>query len=138
VLTGYGRDDDTDDEIVVELTEAGYVHRGDRDHERARSLTETILGLLPGAAPGLSYHEIVGEWPGGHAPRKQALLDALREGAEAQEPLWRREGEGIKGSPFTFWRDPFPDSVSVPFPIREGNTIGHDTDEGIEAAPIPD
>jgi hypothetical protein len=106
VLTGYGRDEETPAEVVVELTEDGYQSAGgDCRAVAGKSLTQVILGLLPRVAPGLTSEEILKAWPDESGLRKQTLLDALKQGAERGD--WRREGKGKSGSPHTYWFDPF-------------------------------
>jgi hypothetical protein len=113
VLTGYGRDDETFDELVTELTSAGYVARGDKVQVRQQVLSDTIVGLLPPAEPGITYAELVEAWPGETVPSKQTLLDVLRSGTEHGQ--WQRTGTGKKGSPFTYWRPRVEATIFDPF-----------------------
>jgi AAA domain len=102
VLTGYGRWDATPAELVVELLEdrSGYVAHGSRYEATASKIREALLRILPVEPPGLTDQDVRANWDG-PAPRNQALLDELRRGVNAGD--WRREGEGKKGSPFTYW-----------------------------------
>jgi hypothetical protein len=103
VLTGHGRWDETPTEVVLELTADGsrYVVHGDRGDVAGKDLRRVITGLLPNEPPGWTAEKVRVELPEKAAPGKQKLLDALRDGSEAGD--WRREGEGRKGSPFTYW-----------------------------------
>ncbi len=102
VLTGYGRYDETPEELVIELTEQGYEAQGDRRAASCRDLTAVLLEVLPTSSPGLTKEEIVEEWPGDSSPKAQRLTDALNSGAEMGK--WQRDGKGYKGNPFRFWR----------------------------------
>lgn len=101
VLSGYGRYEETRDELVIELTDAGYVARGDRAETRAVDLTLVLDTLLPPDMPGLTADDLAGEWPTPPAPQKSALLAALNAGCERGR--YQRRGRGVKGSPYTFW-----------------------------------
>lgn len=134
VLTGYGRFRETPDELVVELSEdhAGYQAHGDREQSRAVDVTVTLDGVLPAGPPGMSYAEIVEAWPGEATPRKASLTAALDAAVEGGR--YGRSGAGRKGSPYLWWNPPGgppQDSVSVPFPYREGTeTESVDGDSG--------
>jgi AAA domain len=123
VLSCYGRYDETPDEVVVELGEGGYRELGDRDTVQARSMTEVLAELLPGAAPGLTIREIEDAWPGDTTPRRQRLLPLLTAGVERGD--WRREGRGCRGTPYTFWR-PAGGFDSGTFPSRESTETEFD------------
>jgi hypothetical protein len=104
ILTGYGRYDETPEELVIELTEEGtYVGHGTRHQVNVKDLTNTIALLLPNEPPGDTIEVIVDKWPEDSKPGRQKLLESLRAGADRGD--WRREGEGRRGSPFTFWID---------------------------------
>jgi hypothetical protein len=105
VLNAYGRINEPDD-LVIELSEDGktYTAHGDRKQVASKELRALIREVLPGAPPGLSWEEIMEEIEG-TKPGRQRLLDELRQGAEEDLPAWHREGEGRKGSAYTFWRD---------------------------------
>ena len=103
VLTGYGRYEETPEEIVIELTKEGYVDRGDRRSLAVRSVTEVLLDILPGEPPGWTYHQITDKWPEDRVPRRDRMLETLRTGVDAGR--WHQEGEGRRGSPWRYWRD---------------------------------
>jgi hypothetical protein len=108
VLTGYGRSDETPDEVVVELTDAGYgTCGGDRHVVTCRSLSQTIREVLPTGPPGLTSGEILDAWPGDQKPKRESFLAALKNGAETGD--WARNGEGKRGDPHRYWIPPVPD-----------------------------
>jgi hypothetical protein len=108
VITSYGRDDDANREMVVELNKDGldYAAHGDRDKAGHAEFVGTIRRLLPRKSPGWTFEEIMEGWDGERTPRRKKLLDELKRGAEAEPPDWAREGGGKKGSPYTYWIDP--------------------------------
>lgn len=119
VLTGYGRDDDTPDELIVELTEAGYQECGDRHDCAIREITRVLANLLPVEGPGFSYDEIIKEWPNEKTPTKARINDALAEGLKLS--LWNQAGAGKKGNPYRYWCNvgaPIPDHHSLPGEIE--------------------
>ena len=99
VLTGYGRNDETPDEVVLELNGVHYVACGDRGLLRQQDLRERLFELLPTAPPGLTRDEILAAL-GRPGPRHGDLVAVL--GADCVH----REGEGCRGSPWTWWRQP--------------------------------
>jgi hypothetical protein len=109
VLSAYGRYEETPDETVIELTETGYVARGDKQQVQRGSTADIIAEVLTNEAPGWTWEEVKGavdaelgdEGPG---PGKGKLLEALNEGADAGR--WNRAGAGVKGDPFHYWRKP--------------------------------
>lgn len=128
VLTSHGRDDETVQELVIELTEAGeYVTHGDKREAGRNDLLPILDDLLPVEPPGWTTEQIIGKWPGDSAPRKERVLDALRLGTETGR--WLRDGTGKKGRPYLYWR-PQKDSVSVPPLYREGTET--ESEERIE------
>ncbi len=132
VLTAYGRDEETYDELVIELAEGKYIAHGSRDQVRARTLNEILDSILPGEPPGMTWAQIADAWPGDSKPRRNNLLDALNGGFESFR--YGRRGTGKRGSPYTFWRGP-PDSVSVPTLYGDGT----DTESAATAKdPFPD
>ncbi len=103
VLTGYGRDDETPEELVVELTEEGYVSHGARSEVAVLEILPTIAGILPAEPPGWTRNEVLEHWPEGRQrPRVEKLLAALHRGAEAGQ--WQQTGEGRRGSPWRYFR----------------------------------
>ena len=105
VLTAYGRDEETPDELVIELTDAGYVAQGDRGEASMIDLLPTIAGILPSEPPGWTRNQVSDKWPEDARcarPGADRLLDALHRGARMG--TWIEEGQGIRGSPYRFHR----------------------------------
>lgn len=124
VISGYGRFEETPEEIVIELTADGsnYATHGDKGDVKQRELSAVIAGILPPEFPGLVYDQIreslvtaLDDGPPGRAK----ILDALETGSESG--LWVRAGEGVKGDPYRYWRPRGPDSFCVP-PIYRAET----------------
>jgi hypothetical protein len=110
LLTGYSRCEGTPEDFVIELAAdgSGYTAQGDKQGVAGRELREAILKVLPAKAPGLTAEEVAERLPEEDTVRRRTLLAELRRGAEATPPDWKREGEGVKGSPYTHWRKPPP------------------------------
>jgi hypothetical protein len=104
VLTGYGRHDETPTELVVELTANGFESRGEKQDIHRRDIATVLKELLPTKPPGLSMKQIEECWPEDECPRNARMLDALHHGVDLG--WWMREGEGVRGNPYTFWRAP--------------------------------
>ncbi len=102
VLTGYGRYDETPGELVVELTDLGYVAQGDRQDVGRRSLFDVLVGMLPRTAPGLTFAQITEDWPEATTPRNTTLRDALTHGVDTC--IWQCEGTGMRGDPLRYWK----------------------------------
>src|SRR5262249_33966311 len=68
VLTAYGRHDETPPEVVVELTDEGYVALGSRDDLATQAVAAVVESLLPAAPPGLTSDAILEKWPGETKP----------------------------------------------------------------------
>lgn len=128
VLTGYGRYDETPEELVVELTEARrerygtvfrtieparYVALGDHAAIRARQFEDRLLAAMPRSAPGLTSGQIleVLQQEHGTAVRRASLVEALD--AWAEEGRVVCEGEGVRNDPYRYWTPP-PDDHAVP------------------------
>ena len=70
-----------------------------------RDLGDIIESLLPvGEDEAISISMLLERWPSEEKPRRNRLLDSLREGFEAGR--WLRKGEGVKGDPYLFWKLP--------------------------------
>jgi hypothetical protein len=110
VLTGAGRFRETPDELVVELTAAGFIPLGTKadvggdDPEKAeKPLGEWAVGALPDSAPGLTVDEVnaaVRKVRGKGVGNKK-LTDELNRLYEAGEA--DRSGEGKAGDPFRYF-----------------------------------
>ncbi len=109
VLTGYGRHDETPDELVVELGPRGFVScGGSREEVHGADIVLTIRGILPTVSPGLTADQILDLWPDETPPSRNRFFAVLSRGAD--DGTWLKEGEGKRGSPYTFWLP-----VDVPF-----------------------
>jgi AAA domain-containing protein len=111
VITGYGRDEETPAEVVVELDPETNEYRclGDRKSMKREEIRQTILTILPRERPGLTLDEIKESWPEGEFPRKGEMLQTLADGAE-EHGDWTRDGTGKKGNPYRYFllnRDDF-------------------------------
>lgn len=106
VLTGYGRDDETVQEIVVELGENGeYRTQGTKREVKSREIGDVLFDLLPTEPPGKTFGDIMDCWPSGSKkPNRTKCFNALTAGLDAG--LWFRLGEGVRGNPHTYWRNP--------------------------------
>lgn len=106
VLSGYGRHDETPQELVIELTEGGYVSRGDREEVGLSDLTRAIRAVIPRTPPGLTASQMLDGWPEevGPKPGERTLSNALHGGAKAGH--WVQAGLGKKGSPFLYFMPP--------------------------------
>lgn len=108
VISGWGRFEETPEELVVELTDGGYVAHGDKGEVKKKSATAVLRTVLPTHEPGWTWQavkpaldEALGD--DGPGPGNTRLLALLNDGYEAG--LWNRTGEGNKGDPYRFWRD---------------------------------
>jgi hypothetical protein len=103
VLQGIGRFDETPEELMIELTETGYVPRGSRDEVKRQVLREAVLGALPESGDsGLRPTEAdilkrLGE--GFHRTGVQAALKSLVAAGVVQ-----RTGAGKKNDPYRYHR----------------------------------
>jgi hypothetical protein len=105
VLTSWGRDEESQAELVIELNESGtgYDARGSRDKVSAEDLVDQVAELLPAVqADAMTTEHIHDSWPDSPPPHRTRLLHALSAGTETQR--WNRSGEGKKGSPYRYWR----------------------------------
>lgn len=102
VITGYGRDEETPAEIIIELDAETSEYRGLGDQNEAKhaKIKITVCKLLPTEEPGMTFDEIKAKWPADRVPAKSVLLDALREGTDHGD--WRRHGTGTKGYPYRY------------------------------------
>lgn len=103
VLTAYGRDEETPDELVIELTELdGYVPQGRRRDAAAQELAAAIAAVLPSSPPGMTFDEIVDALPGDTKPRRKRVFETLQRGVDSL--CWQQAGEGRRGSPHRYWK----------------------------------
>jgi hypothetical protein len=115
VITGLSRFCETPAELVIELTEKGYVARGTKaevgrqakEGKGAKEAKEKLVcDLLPTEPPGLTVRELLARLPkqGGEAIMSdRRLRDILSDGAK--EGKWKRtEAKGAKNDPSRYWR----------------------------------
>jgi len=109
VLSSYGRFEETPEELVIELTEEGYVARGDRQEIAKKTLASVLPRVLPAEPPGWTWQAIkealdreLGE--DGPGPSNTRLMEILNDGFAAGD--WTRAGEGRRGDPFRYWLTP--------------------------------
>jgi hypothetical protein len=102
IITGYGRDDETPAEIVIELDVEMNEYRdlGDRKTMKRNEVKQILFGMLPTEGPGMTFEEIKDSWPDEEVPTKKTILDALHEGVDRGE--WTCDGKGERGSPYRF------------------------------------
>jgi hypothetical protein len=103
IITGYGRDDETPAELVVELDAETneYRSRGDRKAMKREEIKRTLFTILPTDRPGFTLEEIKEAWPEEDFSRKAIVLETLAEGAERGD--WTRDGTGKKGHPYRYF-----------------------------------
>lgn len=103
VLTGYGRWDETPEELVVELSAAGtdYDCHGDRYQLNKEKIRANLFKILPISRPGYDLDAIKEKWPEDNFPSKARILEVLSEGTDHND--WTRDGTGRKGSPYAYW-----------------------------------
>jgi len=100
VLQAYGRFDETPDEVVIELTDDGYIRVGSSGEAKQSDRFEVIAEVLD--PEWRTREDIRDQWPVGTVPKPgtSTLRTDLNAGFEAGK--WERQGEGRKGDPFTF------------------------------------
>lgn len=102
IIAGYGRDEETPAEIVVELDGQTNEYRGlgDRKGAKRQEIKRTLFTVLPTERPGMTLDEIKEAWPDDQKPTKATMLDALHEGADGG--AWIQDGTGKKGDPYRY------------------------------------
>lgn len=100
VLKCLSRFEDSPKEVVVELTDDGYIVIGDRAQSSRKDRQAEISALLPTTPPGLTLDEIRAKWPSQPAPGKSTVASDLEDGVASG--LWSKTGSGYRGSPFRF------------------------------------
>lgn len=116
VLYALSRFDETPGELVVELTDDGYVALGDRAAVALSDACERLLCDLPrSSAAALSMDELVKRFEGLSASTIERARDALM----AQGDVLRR-GNGVKGDPYGYWANvPNADDEFRSSPLRD-------------------
>lgn len=123
VLTAYSRFDETPDEVVIELTQDGYVSQGTKSDAAKGDRAETIRSVLPANEPGLTTEEVLAQWPDGPPkPGIRTLRDDLRTGA--QIGAWGQTGMGKRGDPHRYHQVQNAIPASPPSKGPESNSQG--------------
>lgn len=100
-LRGYGRFEETQSEVVIELTDADYklvgttgdAHRDDR---------QRVIGEILTDSEWRTVDDVREQWPDRTVPRpaKRTLQMDLNHGVDAGR--WHRDGKGAKGDPYKY------------------------------------
>ncbi|MCG3155093.1 MAG: hypothetical protein DKINENOH_01695 [bacterium] len=109
VLTAYSRFDETQPEIVIELTDSGYRRIGTKAEARQPDRFMVIAQVLDRERPGKTAEEIWAAWPEEAIipkPGKRTVELDLKQGVELD--LWCAAGEGKRGDPYRYR---LPDSI---------------------------
>jgi hypothetical protein len=104
VITALGRDEETPQEVVVELTEKdGYrACGGDRQDVRGRAVLFEIARTLPTTSPGLAVKQIRAAYGDDEdAPSEPTIRHAMEIGHA--DGILGRAGTGKAYSPYTYW-----------------------------------
>lgn len=101
LLVCASRLDEVEPETVVELTDVGYVVRGERAAIIKEDMDRDIWAVLPAGGVGLTAEEVKAEM--GH---KAIGITKLRGRLENGNRLarWKRSGTGMKGDPFRYFK----------------------------------
>ena len=105
VLTSFGRFDESEPELVIDLQDEGYVIVGDRARATEEDRITAIRELLNSHGQ-LTVDRIYDMWPNDLKPSRRTLAYDLNVGAERD--LWTRLGTGKRGDPFHFARIEHP------------------------------
>src|SRR5262249_12845670 len=58
VISGYGRFEETPDELVIELTDHGYIAHGDKQEVKRKTITELVRAVLPQQGEGWTWEAV--------------------------------------------------------------------------------
>jgi hypothetical protein len=95
-------------EIVLELSEDGYIKIGDRSAMKAADRATMIASILPSEGAGTTLAELQEVWPNGPAPGGRSLAEDLAPGTKIGK--WECRGSGRKGDPYRYRKPPKCDS----------------------------
>jgi len=101
-IEALSRFDETPSELMIELTDEGYVALGSQKDVAQQEARESILRVAPsGEAHGLSLDELLTRLPGVRRTVAQKALEKMAASSEL-----KRIGAGKKGNPFRWYRLP--------------------------------
>ena len=129
VLQAYGRFDETPDEVVIELTDDGYIRVGSSGEAKQSDRFEVIAEVLD--PEWRTREDIRDQWPVGTVPKPgtSTLRTDLNAGFESGK--WERQGEGRKGDPFTYR---FVSRTPTPLGGRNESSLPTDDEEPDDGA----
>ncbi len=109
-LTAIGRHDNIPDEMVIDLTESGYVLLGDRVQVGKADDADTLEGIIREIGGDAEVEQIRERWPSKPRIGKGRLANLLKSGSE--QGRWRRTGKGVKCDPHRYHPAlKYPDSI---------------------------
>jgi len=101
VIRAIGRFDQTPPEMVIELTDYGFITAGTRAEVRQGDRLGVIGQILKRHPGELNAEGVLTNWPSDIAkPGERAVRTSLEAGFE--QGLWQRTGSGMKGDPFAY------------------------------------
>jgi hypothetical protein len=103
VLTTFSRFDESPPEVVLELTDAGYVTCGSKSDAKQQDRFAVIGDILNGDGSGLTADRIRDLWPEGDDIPRPGLRTIRRDlSAGVAGKLWGESGAGAKGDPLRY------------------------------------
>jgi hypothetical protein len=125
VLSALSRLDANPDDLIIDLTDDGYVIVGGRSEAKADAARETIARILSEADSSLTAEEVHEQWPeGSKRPKVSKLRGYLNEAHNLHG--WPRSGNAVKGDPYRY-------SVPVPAPGKGGTEWNPSTTFGVRS-----
>ena len=127
VLHALSRFDETPPELVVELTEEGYVALGDETAvARAEARARVVESLPTDQTAALTFEELHTRLPGASRSTIQRVLDELIAAGKAT-----RSGAGRRGSPYRFSRGASADLLAAQLPeaVGQQETLAQRSDD---------
>ena len=118
VINALSRFDATPDQLMIELTESGYVALGDKSAVASDEAHDAIRKTAPTSeAEAMTEREILDA-----ADVKRTVgQEVLRSLVEAG--ILTRIGEGKRGSPYRYWKPSEKDSAGTPVDAAESNEV---------------
>ncbi|MEE2640563.1 MAG: AAA family ATPase [Planctomycetota bacterium] len=101
-MKGLGRFNETPHEVVIELTDDGYVAVGSRSDYSSKELDSAISEILQSESEAIDWEQVQSKLGDEKeiSVNKSKLQDALKKGFE--NGIWHREGKGVKGSQYRY------------------------------------